>query len=251
MRGGPYDLGMADVRVGTSGWSYPEWIGRFYPNGTSTARMLPFYGRRFDTVEAHSTYRRLPVEATLHRWRAQVPATFRIAPKAHLGITHRRDLDGIEDRVLAFAASVAPLDVRLGPVLFSLPHLEPDIIRLDRILSALSSSAVAARSESLAAFELGPKWHTAEVLERLAEARCCLVGVDDDSRDGRSTPVVGPFAYVRLRRTRYNRASLEEWAEYLAKIRAGGRDVYAFLKHDELGNGPRWARRLAASLEEG
>ena len=242
---------MADVRVGTSGWSYPEWIGRFYPNGTSTARMLPFYGRRFNTVEAHSTYRRLPVEATVHRWLEQVPATFRIAPKAHLGITHRQDLDGIEDRVLAFATAVAPLDGRLGPILFSLPHLDPDTSRLDRILSALSSSPVAAGSESLAAFELGPKWHTPDVLDRLEEAGCVLVCVDDDGRDGLSTPLVGTFAYVRLRRSRYNRSRLEEWAEHLGKIRAGGRDAYAFLKHDDLGNGPRWARRLAASLEHG
>lgn len=234
--------------MGTSGWSYPEWVGRFYPNGTSASRMLPFYGRRFNTVEAHSTYRRLPLETTLHRWLEQVPAGFRIAPKAHMGITHRRDLDGIEDRVQAFAGSVSPLAGQLGPILFSLPHLDPDIDRLDRILSAFSSSPLG-MSESVAAFELGSKWHSPEVLDRLEAARCTLVCVDDDCRDGLSAPLIGPFAYVRLRRSRYNRAGLEAWAEHLAKIRAGGRDVYAFLKHDEVGDGPRWARRLAASLD--
>ncbi|MDQ4068260.1 MAG: DUF72 domain-containing protein, partial [Actinomycetota bacterium] len=127
---------MAQVRVGTSGWSYPSWVGPFYPEGTSPARMLGVYASVFDTVEAHATYRRLPTPTALARWVDAVPAHFRFAPKAHLGITHRRDLDGVEDRVAAFLAAVAPLGERLGPVLFSLPHQEPDLGRLERILAA-------------------------------------------------------------------------------------------------------------------
>lgn len=255
---------MAEVRVGTSGWSYTEWIGRFYPNGTSAARMLAFYGRRFNTVEAHSTYRRLPTDTTLKKWQEELPGDFRVVPKAHMGITHRRDLDGIEARVSTFADSVAPLAGRLGPTFFSLPHQEPDLDRLDRLLAAVSSSALAASTDALsadalstgasstnrpvAAFELGPRWHTPEVLDRLEAARSTLVAVDDDAHDGFAAPIVGPFAYVRLRKTRYNRAGLEAWSERLAKVRAEGRDVFAFFKHDDFANGPRWARRLAALL---
>ncbi len=234
---------MAQVRVGTSGWSYPEWVGRFYPNGTSPARMLDFYSRRFPTVEAHSTYRRLPTPAALDRWQAQVPADFRFVPKMHLGVTHRRDLEGTEERVAAFLASVSPLGGHLGPVLLSLPHHDPDLTRLDRLLGALS----AAPHGLTAAFELGPAWNVPAVLDRLDAAGATLV-MSDTTGAGAAVPDVGPLAYVRLRRDRYNRGELEAWAERLAKVRADGRDAYVFLKHDELGDGPRYARRLAAAL---
>jgi len=234
---------MAQVRVGTSGWSYPEWIGRFYPTGTSPARMLEFYAHRFPTVEAHSTYRRLPTNLALERWLEQVPADFKFVPKMHLGVTHRRDLDGVEDRVGDFLASVAPLGARLGPVLLSLPHHQPDLERLDRLLAALPP----APAGPAAAFELGPAWSIPDVLDRLDASGATLV-VSDTGRPDVAVPSVGPLAYVRLRRDRYNRAELEAWADRLAKVRADGRDVYAFLKHDELGDGPRYARLLAAAV---
>ncbi|HVF13105.1 MAG TPA: DUF72 domain-containing protein, partial [Acidimicrobiales bacterium] len=236
---------VAEVRVGTSGWSYPEWLGRFYPNGTSVARMLDFYGRRFATVEAHATYRRLPAAAAFERWRSQVPPGFRFAPKAHLGITHRRELDGMEERVDAFLTAIAPLGDSLGPVLFSLPHQDPDLVRLDRLLAAMPPPPVG----PAAAFELGPNWYTGEVIDRLEAHGATLVVVDADGERNVHAPLtVGPLAYVRLRRHRYDRSGLEVWAERLGKIQADGRDSYVFLKHDEQGDGPRYARRLAELL---
>ena len=116
---------MGDAWVGTSGWAYAEWIGAFYPKGTTAARMLRHYATRLSTVEAHSTYRRVPSASTLERWASQVPEAFRFAPKAHLGITHRRDLDGLDERMQAFFAAVTSLGSRLGPVLFQLPHNDP------------------------------------------------------------------------------------------------------------------------------
>src|SRR5207248_1349813 len=137
--------------VGTSGWSYPTWVGPFYPEGTSATRMLPEYARRFRTVEAHSTHRRMPTAAGLQRWTAQVPGDFRFATKAHIGITHRRDTEGIADRVATFFAALEPLGHRLGPVLFVLPHHRPDLDRLDALLGAL-----AAGRATPAVFELAP-----------------------------------------------------------------------------------------------
>ncbi|MDQ3895730.1 MAG: DUF72 domain-containing protein [Actinomycetota bacterium] len=223
---------MARVRVGTSGWSYPAWVGPFYPRGTSPARMLGVYASAFDTVEAHATYRRLPAAAALDRWVAAVPEGFRFAPKAHMGITHRRDLDGVEDRVDAFLAAVAPLGATLGPVLFSLPHQQPDVGRLDRILAALGGRATAA-------FDLGPAWDRPDVLDRLDAAGATLVVTD-----GPSVPSVGPLAYVRLRKGDYSAGDLDVWAERLAKVVAEDRDAYAFFKHDDAATGPRLAREL-------
>ncbi|MFN2608726.1 MAG: DUF72 domain-containing protein [Acidimicrobiales bacterium] len=231
------------ARVGTSGWSYVEWVGRFYPNGTSPARMLPFYAKRFPAVEAHSTYRRLPAPTALERWAAEVPPDFRFAPKAHLGITHRRDLDGVEDRVAAFFDALAPLGDRTGPVLFAIPQKQPDLDRLDRILHALPAGP-----RPPVAFDMGPAWAVPEVIDRLEAHDATLALVEAEGRDAPDLDV-GPFTYLRLRRSRYDRAELDAWAARIRAIVHRGRDVYAFLKHDEVGDGPRYARQVMARLD--
>ena len=229
---------MGVVRVGTSGWSYPAWVGSFYPDKTSPARMLGVYASAFDTVEAHATYRRLPSAAALAKWVDTVPSTFRFACKAHMGISHRRDLDGVEDRVAAFLAAVAPLGETLGPVLVSLPHQEPDLDRLGRILDALGGGA----------FELGPAWERTDVLDRLDAAGATLVVSDTAERPAGALPPVGPVAYIRLRRADYAPADLDVWADRLVKVAADDRDVYVFLKHDDAASGPRLARELVERL---
>lgn len=230
---------MGSVRIGTSGWSYPAWVGPFYPEGTSAARMLGVYATAFDTVEAHATYRRLPTAIALARWVATVPSDFRFAPKAHMGISHRRDLDGVEHRVTAFLAALAPLGPTLGPVLVALPHQQPDFDRMDRILAPFTATA---------AFELGPAWQQADVLDRLDAAGATLVVSDTADRPASAIPSVGPVAYVRLRRADYTPAGLDLWAERLAKVAAEDRDAYVFLKHDDAATGPRLARELAERL---
>ena len=229
---------MGVVRVGTSGWSYPSWVGPFYPEKTSPARMLGVYSSVFNTVEAHATYRRHPTAAALAKWVDTVPAGFRFACKAHMGISHRRDVEGVEDRVTAFFAAVAPLGDTLGPVLVSLPHQQPDLVRLGRILGALGGGA----------FELGPAWQRTDVLDRLDAGGATLVVSDTDERPAGAIPSVGPVAYVRLRRATYTPADLDLWADRLAKVTAADRDAYVFLKHDDAATGPALARELVERL---
>src|SRR5689334_13142508 len=104
---------MGEIRVGTSGWSYPAWVGPFYPERTSPARMLSVYAETFRAVEAHATHRRMPTADGLAKWATQASDGFRFAPKAHVGITHRRDTDGLGDRVAAFFAVLEALGDRL------------------------------------------------------------------------------------------------------------------------------------------
>jgi uncharacterized protein YecE (DUF72 family) len=226
------------VRVGTSGWSYPAWVGPFYPEKTSTARMLGVYASAFSTVEAHATYRRLPTAGALAKWVATVPTGFRFACKAHICISHRRDLDGVEDRVSTFLAAISPLGATLGPVLVSLPHQQPDLDRLGRILDPLGGGA----------FELGPAWERTDVLDRLDAGGATLVVSDTAERPAGAIPSVGPVAYVRLRRADYTPADLDQWAERLGKVAAEDRDAYVFLKHDDDATGPRFAQELVARL---
>ena len=226
--------------MGTSGWSYREWVGAFYPPGTAASKMLAVYASELPTVEAHATYRRHPSAATLDRWAADVPPGFTFAPKAHAAITHQRDTEGLPERVARFCAAVGQLGPHLGPVLFQLPHRAPDLDRLDLILDALPPGVTAA-------FELGPQWLGDDVLNRLARAGATLVLTDADDRPAPDVEV-GPVAYVRLRRHDYTPADLDGWAARLARLAAGGRDVHAYLRHDESGRAPVHARRLMEAV---
>ena len=216
-----------EVSVGTSGWSYKEWVGRLYPTGTPASRLLAAYAERLPTVEAHNTFRRRPRAPTLEAWAAVVPERFLFALKAHVAITHQRDLTGVEDRIAAFFAGLQPLGRHVGPVLFQFPHRDVDLERLDRVLGALPSSPPAA-------FELAPAWHTPAVLNRLDAAGATLVVVDGDGDDdgAPALPAVGPFAYVRLRREVYDDAALARWADRLRDAGHGSRSVFAFLRHE-------------------
>jgi len=186
--------------------------------------MLPFYAKRFPTVEAHSTYRRLPTATALERWASQVPPEFRFAPKAHMGITHRRDLDGIEERMAVFFEALTPLESLLGPVLFCIPHQQPDADRLDRLLGALPPLPRLARDlPRQRRRDSGHRRHRRGERERNAD------------QHGR-------------RRSRYDRAALDDWAQRLEGVSAAGRDAYAFFKHDETGSGPRYARQVNGRL---
>ena len=208
--------------MGTSGWSYRAWVGGFYPPRTPAARMLAEYSARLPTVEAHNTFRRRPQPSILQGWTASVPEDFRFAIKAHVGITHRADLHGVEERVEAFFSAVAPLGSRLGPVLFQLPHRQPDLVRLDRLLTALPP-------EPPAVFELAPAWHTPAVVDRLAGKGAALVASD---RDDDAAPVLADderVAYVRLRRARYDGSEIDQWAERLVSL---GHPAFVYFRHD-------------------
>jgi uncharacterized protein YecE (DUF72 family) len=193
------------------------------------------------TVEAHSTHRRRPTPETIENWIAAVPPTFRFAPKAHAALSHQRDLQGIEDRTAGFFAALEPLGARRGPVMFSLPHHQVDLDRLDRLLGALPPDA-------LAAFELDHGWHQQAVIDRLDARGATLVVVDRDGDDIAPVPDCGPFSYVRLRRTQYSGGDIEAWADRLRRLSSGGRDVYAFVRHDDVGDAPRWAQALCELL---
>ncbi len=228
-----------ELRVGTSGFSYKEWRGRFYPERLPAADMLRCYAERLPTVEVNNTFYRLPRASVLQGWAAQVPEHFRFALKASRRITHFRRLRDAGDETAYLLRTVAPLGARLGAILFQLPpNLPKDLPRLEAFLALLPEG-------TRAAFEFRhASWLDDEVFERL-RARGTALCVADRGDDGEpETPVVAtaPFGYLRLRREGYSEADLAEWAARIAA--QPWQEAFAYFTHEL--EGPA----LAASLTE-
>jgi uncharacterized protein YecE (DUF72 family) len=235
--------------VGTSGFSYPSWRGRFYPPDLRPPAMLRFYATRLRTVEINSTFQRWPAPATLARWVRETPEDFRFSVKAHRGITHGRRLAGAEGALADFLASLQPLGARLGAVLLQFPpSLRADRALLEGLLGALPAGA-------RFALELRhPSWDADAVRAALADRGVAWCVADTDEApaplDRRPAPLdrTADFAYLRLRRSAYDEAALGRWARAIAGLLEEGADVYCYLRHDEEGRGAEAALRLAAML---
>ncbi len=126
------------IWVGTSGFQYPEWKGKFYPEKMPPKKMLTFYSERFNTTEINYTFRRMPTEKILNNWSAQTPLQFRFTLKAPQQITHIRQLRGCEAIVQHFAGVAQTLGEKLGVTLFQLPpSLHADVPLLSDFLAQL------------------------------------------------------------------------------------------------------------------
>ena len=105
--------------VGTSGFSYAAWKGKFYPSPCPARDMLPYYAARFPTVEINSSFYRMPTPAMLATWAAQVPEDFRFAFKAPRRITHERRLSNVAEDTARLLEVTSSIGARRGPLLFN------------------------------------------------------------------------------------------------------------------------------------
>jgi uncharacterized protein YecE (DUF72 family) len=235
------------LRVGTSGYSYKEWKGSFYPADLPASKMLPFYAERFSTVEINNTFYRMPAPSAMSGWAQQVPDQFRFALKAPQRITHQKKLVGTEEDVQFFAATAATLGEKLGPLLFQLPpYLRCDVGRLRAFLQSLPPGVGAA-------FEFRhDSWSDPGVAAALAESGAALCAADSEDRPLDRIEATSRWGYLRLRRVDYGDAELAAWADRIAA--APWDEAWIFFKHEDEGKGPAYAARfielgLARGLE--
>jgi uncharacterized protein YecE (DUF72 family) len=227
------------LHAGTSGFSYKEWKGSFYPADMKAAGMLAFYARHFDTVEINNTFYRMPTATLLEQWGAEVGPGFSFVLKAPQRITHQKRLAGAEEDTAFFFSTAARLGEKLGPALFQMPpHLKKDMGRLRGFLRTLPAGRRVALEFRHAS------WLDDEVLAALREvgAALCVADTDDDP-----VTMIHPTAdwgYLRLRQVEYDAAALAAW---VARIRAQPwQEVFVFFKHEDEGTGPRFAQDFKA-----
>lgn len=229
------------ILVGTSGWSYKEWKGSFYPADLPSDDMLRYYATRLPAVEINNSFYRIPKEKVLLDWAAQVPPEFRFVLKASRRITHINRLANEDDTLGYFLRTVNVLGDRLGPTLFQCPpSLRKDIGRLRDFLAAVPRtwrSALEFRHQS---------WFDDEVYEALRSQDVALVAVDEDEQTWPLVPTAS-WGYLRLRRTEYGDDELRGWAERIGS--QPWKEAFAFLKHDEeRGTGPDAAVKLVTMV---
>jgi uncharacterized protein YecE (DUF72 family) len=227
------------VRVGTSGYSYKEWKGRFYPEDLPAAAMLRFYAERFATVEINNTFYRMPTPALLERWATEVPPGFVFVLKAPRRITHEKRLQAnAAPDVAQFLETAATLGEKLGPVLFQTPpFLKKDLTRLSAFLDLLPASC-------RPAFEFRhDSWFDDEVRAALHVRGAALCAADtDDAEPDADLATTAAWGYLRLRRTDYDDAALDRWA---ARVRAQDwSEAWVFFKHEAEGNAAVLATRF-------
>jgi uncharacterized protein YecE (DUF72 family) len=227
-------------RVGTSGFSYDEWAGSFYPEELPGAQRLAYYAARLPAVEINNTFYRMPKPSVLEGWAAQAGPGFRFALKAPRRITHAKAGEDTSEAAAHLFRVSAALGEACGPVLFQLPPwARKDLARLRGWLAA------APEGRAVALEVRHPSWLDDEVYTALREAGAALCAADFDE-PARAVPLVATarFGYLRLRAADYDDAALRRWADEIAA--QGWDEAYVFFKHEDAGAAPRLAARLLA-----
>lgn len=231
---------MGKLHVGTSGYAYKPWKGTFYPEKLPDKEMLKYYASQLSTVEINYSFYQMPKESVLQGWATNVPDGFQFALKANQKITHVARLRNCESTLKRFleVASVLQEGNHLGPILVQLP---PNF----KFDTALLAEFLALRPAAFRfAFEVRHKsWYTEETYDLLRkfQTALCLAETDD------FTPpdvLTASFVYVRLRREEYSTKELAAWRERFHVWTKQGIDVYCYVKHEDAGKGPKYARQL-------
>jgi uncharacterized protein YecE (DUF72 family) len=226
-----------NLYVGTSGYSYKEWKGTFYPEDLPDKQMLHFYGERFRAVEINNTFYRMPKASVLEGWASEVPANFKFVLKASQRITHMQRLKDAGDSLSYLLKVAGALKESLGPFLFQLPpFLKKDAPRLRDFLALLPP-------DCRAAFEFRHQsWFDPEIFSLLRDhhAVLCIAEAENDLEIPFES--TANWGYLRLRRPDYGDAELKTWVDRLRQ--QDWRDAFIFFKHEEAGKGPKMARRF-------
>jgi uncharacterized protein YecE (DUF72 family) len=220
---------------GTSGFSFKEWKGPFYPAKLPAGEMLGYYAARLPSVEINNTFYRMPQRSMLEGWAAQVPETFRFAVKAPRRISHVKQLKDCAEEAAYLFDTVACLGRKLGAVLVQLPpHARIGVDKL-RAFLALVPGGIPVAFEFRHASWLDPAVYAA-----LGEHGAAWVTADNDGTVPPELPGTGSWTYLRLRAPEYTPDTLRAWRERCASFER----AFVYFKHEDDGVGPALAQRM-------
>lgn len=218
--------------IGTSGWSYKDWRGRFYPPGTAVDDYLAFYSRTFSTVEINNSFYRLPPPESFKRWARATPEDFIFSVKASRYISHVKKLKGIEGPLKRFLSAASGLGRKLGPVLFQFPaNWKANPARLSEMLDL-------APEGFRYVFEFRhPSWFQEDVYDLLAGhgAALCLAYSE---KWPNADKITADFVFIRLHgqqptyASKYSHEELKDLAAKIATYRRLNFDIFVYFNND-------------------
>ena len=235
---------MAKLYTGTSGFAYPSWKPKFYPEKLPEKKFLEHYASRLHCVEINYTFRRLPAATTLENWVKSTPAGFCFACKANQRITHILRLKNVEAALELFLRMIDPLRTarRLGPILFQLPPT----VKYD--LALLNDFLVLLPPDLRFSMEFRhTSWLQDDVYSALRQRNVSLCVAESDKLEIPEV-ITADFVYYRLRKPEYSEEERKSIAERAKELLAQGKDLYLIFKHEETPEGALYAEELAAAL---
>ena len=254
----------AEVRVGTSGYSFADWIGPFYPQGIEKGKMLDFYVDYFDTVEVNSTYYRIPHPRVMANLEKKTPAGFQFMVKAHSSATHQRDQ--LEESAPAYFESLQPIaeSGKLRGILAQFPwsfkrsRSNAEHLRRCRDVFADYPLFMEFRHNS---------WLTPKLFDWLSKNQIGYVSVDEPQLEGMldaDAVATTRTGYIRLHGRSaeqwwdggalrydylYNDAELQEWVAKIERMREQTDAVYVYFNNCHEGQAVTNARRILEMLD--
>lgn len=241
---------MPKFLIGTSGWTYASWKGRFYPKDLPSRRYLAHYATEFSTTEVNYSFYHLPRPETYAKWAADVPDAFIFSVKASRFITHIKRLQAVEEAWATFVDNARKLEHHLGPILLQFPaSLRCDERRLSSFLRQARLSGKDGPPLRLVFEFRHESWFKEPVykLLRTHEAALCIA---DSPRYPRHNILTADFVYLRfhgptrLFASNYPRRKLETEAKLIERYLRDGLDVYAYFNNDAMGHAVANARTL-------
>lgn len=229
--------------VGTSGWSYDDWDGVFYPTGLERSEWLGYYTRYFRAVELNVTFYRLPFINMVTSWARKVPKNFVFAAKGPRIVTHRLRLKSVNNEIEKFYSRMSGLP-NLEVVLWQLPpslHCDPNLLKeFLTMLPLTPRPAIEFRH---------PSWWENEETKRVLNVKnAAFCGISHPKLPS-TFPDTADFAYIRFHGLHmrlydydYNEGELQPWVMKVTSFLSSGRDVYVFFNNDYHANAVRNAR---------
>jgi len=245
------------ILVGTSGFSYKDWLGNFYPQFCVPADFLKLYSTVFKTVEIDSTYYRIPSTESVRRWKRNTPDDFVFSAKFPSSVTHEGEIQSRIDNALKFIDIMSGLDHKLGPLLMQFPYRfqpENNLATMEALIAKIPEQVrvvIEVRNR---------KWLDDRFFDILRGKKIALALVDHPWMP-RHKIITSDFAYVRFLGDRkkidsdfsYIRYDREEdlkwWAELVENFSRERGEVYAYLNNHYSGHSPTTALRLMEILK--
>ncbi|MBM4046376.1 MAG: DUF72 domain-containing protein [Planctomycetes bacterium] len=260
---------MADLYVGTSGWSYPDWKGVVYPPEASRGE-LPYYAQFFDAVEINSTFYRPPQPNYARKWLNDVKENprFKFTLKLWQRFTHERGEKWKTEEADTFKAGIAPLadSGKLGAVLMQFPWSFPNTESNREWVAELARTF----GEHPLVLEVRhATWNTKPALDFLRQNRLNFCNIDQPVTRSSIPPTslaTGPLAYYRFhgrnyenwfkkdagRDDRYNylysEAELKPWTDQIAEMAKRIEQIYIMANNHYRGQAPVNALQMKSAL---